>query len=275
MLAAGSLLGKNAIVTGGGTGIGKGITELLLKSGCNVAIASRNLDKTAAAAYQLNEKYGGQAAVYPYKCDIRKDTDIDHFIEDFVKKVGNVNYLVNNGGGQFIMPAEHMTERGWDAVVNTNLKGAFKITQAVFSKCMKQHGGSIVNILMALEGGWPGFSHSVSSRAGVEALGKTLAVEWGEYDVKVNNVIPGVIYSDTAVQNYGVFGPRMFREATKKVPLGRLGTPEDIAYSTVFLLTAPYVTGHSLCVDGGSSLGTLDWWRVVQGLMTGEESLDN
>lgn len=270
MLAAGSLLGKNAIVTGGGTGIGKGITELLLKSGCNVAIASRSLEKTTAAAKELNNKHSGEAAVYPYRCDIRQDADIEHLLDHFVKHVGNVDYLVNNGGGQFVMPAEHMTERGWDAVVNTNLKGTFKITQAVFNECMKEHGGSIVNILMALEGGWPGFSHSVSARAGVEALGKTLAVEWGEYNVTVNNLIPGVIYSDTAVQNYGVFGPKMFREATNKVPLGRLGTPEDIAYSTLFLLTAPYVTGHSLCVDGGSSLGTLETWRVMQRMMMGD-----
>ncbi|KAL5269436.1 hypothetical protein ACHWQZ_G003050 [Mnemiopsis leidyi] len=271
-----SLVGKTAIVTGGGTGIGKGITELLVKQGCKVAIASRSLQKVETAAQEFNHKYKtGEGHVIPYQCDIRKSDQVEEMLDSLTSTHGPIDYLVNNGGGQFIMPAEMISPNGWDAVVNTNLRGTFFLTQSVFKKCMKENGGSIVNILMELHGGWPGFAHSVSARAGVEALSKTLAVEWGEYGVSVNNVIPGIIYSDTAVQNYGPFGPKMFREAKKQVPVGRLGTPEDIAVAVVFMLTAPYVTGHSLVVDGGSSLGTVHWWNTVNGMLTGKVKPDD
>lgn len=271
-----SLVGKTAIVTGGGTGIGKGITELLVQKGCKVAIASRSLQKVETAAQEFNEKYKeSEGRVIPYQCDIRKNEQIEAMLDSFITSHGNVDYLVNNGGGQFVMPAEMISPNGWDAVVNTNLRGTFFLTQSVFKQCMKENGGSIVNILMELHGGWPGFAHSVSARAGVEALAKTLAVEWGEYGISVNNVIPGIIYSDTAVQNYGPFGPKMFKEAMKQVPQGRLGTPEDVAVAVVFMLTAPYITGHSLVVDGGSSLGTLAWWNVVHGMMTGKVNIDD
>eukprot|EP00116_Pleurobrachia_bachei_P002149 sb/3462411/ len=158
----------------------------------------------------------GDGRVVGFRCDIRKQDEIDHFVEKTITTAGNIDYLVNNGGGQFVMPAEMISSNGWDAVINTNLKGTFQLTQSVFKACMKEHGGSIVNILMQLEGGWPGMAHSVSSRAGVEALSKTLAVEWAEYGVQVNNVIPGIIHSDSAVKNYGIFGPKMFRDAEKQ-----------------------------------------------------------
>lgn len=157
-LAAGLLQNQVAIVTGGGTGIGKAIVTDLLRLGCNVVIASRKFDRLKSAADELKASLPAinQSQITPIQCNIRKEEEVNNLIKSTLDIYGKINYLVNNGGGQYISPAEHITSKGWHAVIETNLSGTFYMCKAVYNSWMKRHGGSIVNIVMLTKNGFPG-----------------------------------------------------------------------------------------------------------------------
>uniref|UniRef100_A0A8C5NY53 Peroxisomal trans-2-enoyl-CoA reductase n=1 Tax=Jaculus jaculus TaxID=51337 RepID=A0A8C5NY53_JACJA len=228
-LAANLMKNQVAIVTGGGTGIGKAIAKELLHLGCNVVIASRKLDRLNSAADELRTTLppSSGAQVTALQCNIRKEEEVDNLVKSTLAIYGKIDFLVNNGGGQFLSPPEQITAKGWNAVIETNLTGTFYMCKAVYNSWMKTHGGSIVNIIVLLQNGFPGASHSGAARAGVYNLTKSLAVSWASSGVRINCVAPGVIYSKTAVDNYGDLGQTIFASSYANIPAKRLGVPEE------------------------------------------------
>ncbi|XP_023320391.1 peroxisomal trans-2-enoyl-CoA reductase isoform X3 [Eurytemora carolleeae] len=248
---------KVAIVTGGGTGIGKAISEELLVLGARVVIASRNQDKVADAAKELC-KLGD---VTSFRCNIRKEEDVKTLVKNTLDKYGRIDYLVNNGGGQFPCPAADMSLKGWNAVIETNLTGTYLMSREVYNQYFKDHGGVVVNIIADMFRGFPMMSHTGAARAGVENLTKSLSIEWAENGVRVNAISPGVIFSNTAQANYDT---DIFEMSRPKLPFKRLGEPREVSSAVCFLLSpgSQFISGATLRVDGGGSLYSPLMWKI-------------
>jgi len=256
---AGLFSGKVAIVTGGGTGIGKAISGELASLGATVVIASRKLDRLKAAADNFNNKKSGNCAgsITPIQCNIRNQDEVKTTVEKVLADHKKIDLLVNNGGGQFLSPLQDISLKGWNAVIETNLTGAFLMSQEVYKQHMRDctdTGSCIVNIVCDMFRGFPLMAHTGAARAAVENLTKTMAIEFAENGVRVNCVAPGVIYSDTARSNYGPVD--VFEMAKPEIPSQRLGTPDEVASAVTFLLSpgAAFINGATLRVDSGSSL---------------------
>ncbi|XP_072117182.1 peroxisomal trans-2-enoyl-CoA reductase [Mobula birostris] len=252
-----------AVVTGGGSGIGAAVAAELLALECNVVIASRKIERLREAAEQLSAALvdSNPAKVTPIQCNIRKEDDVRNLMQKVLEFHGRIDYLVNNGGGQFISPAEHISTKGWNAVIDTNLTGTFLCCREAYCSWMKENGGAIVNIVADMWKGFPGVSHTGAARAAVDNLTKSLAIEWADSGVRVNSVAPGTIFSESAVANYKEHGPQMFRSYVPRIPAKRLGVPEEVAPVVCFLLSpaASFITGETVKVDAGQSLYQSPW----------------
>lgn len=248
---------KVAIVTGGGTGIGCAIAEELAYGGAKVAIASRKMNRLIPAAKGLSRDH--KAEVEPFVCNIRERESCEKLVDDVIAKWGRVDFLINNGGGQFPAPAETIKEKGWKAVIDTNLNGTWNMTQTVAQKYMLKHGGRIVSIVAEMWRGFPTMVHTGAARAGVVNMTMTLAVEWARSKILLNCVAPGTIIS-TGMNNYP---PGTVDAAWQANPLKTLGTSEQIAQSVILLLSpaGDFITGETIKVDGGGCLWG-DRWPV-------------
>ncbi len=250
MFRSGLFDGQVVIVTGGGTGIGLATAREIGALGGRVVIASRSRDKVDAGLAALALPAGralGQT------CDIREAAQCDALVDAAMAAFGRVDVLVNNAGGQFPSPAEHLASRGFEAVVRNNLVGTFSMTRAAATRAMiPARRGRIVNVIADIARGFPGMVHTGAARAGVENMTKTLAVEWAAHGLKVNAVAPGTIESSGTAQ----YGDALLEAARRATPAKRLGTPEEVARVIVFLASdlADYVTGSTYYIDGGSSL---------------------
>ena len=173
-----------------------------------------------------------------------------------------IDVLVNNGGGQFFSPAEHIRDKGWDSVLATNLTGTWNVTKAVASAFMLKNGGSIVNITMLTDRGFPGMAHSCAARSGVEGMSKTLAIEWAQKGITVNCIQPGIIASN-GMSTYPGW-KAMAAQALRTIPMKRLGGCNDIAQLVAFLASpaGAYITGQTWAVDGGRNLWG-DTWPIA------------
>ncbi|KAK7945097.1 hypothetical protein WMY93_000825 [Mugilogobius chulae] len=254
---------KVAIVTGGATGIGKAISAELLELGCNVVISSRKAEKLKSAVEEMKAKisHSNPATISSVPCNIRNEDEVKTLVLEVLQRYGRIDFLVNNGGGQFTSPTENMSSKGWRAVVDTNLNGTFQCCKEVYIAWMKEHGGVIINIIADMWKGFPGMAHTGAARAGVDNLTKSLSIEWASSGVRVNAVAPGTIFSKTAMENYKDLGPVLFKRSIPFSPAKRLGLPEEVSAAVCFLLSpgASYISGATLRVDAGQSLYHSHW----------------
>jgi peroxisomal 2,4-dienoyl-CoA reductase len=263
---AGLLDGQVALVTGGGTGIGFGIAELLAGLGAHVVLASRKPENLERAAAQLQEAGG---AVSTVAVDVRDPERVRAMVEQVTNERGRIDLLVNNAAGNFYAPSEALSPNAWKSVVEIDLYGTFFCSQAVVPVMKEQGGGRIVSISMTLHyRGWPQMAHATAAKAGVDALTRTLAVEWAPHGIRVNAIAPGPIPTEgvrkafTPPANSGVpdvfaaADEAMARYAKQAIPLQRWGTPRDIANMVAFLASpaGDWITGAILVVDGGEWL---------------------
>jgi citronellol/citronellal dehydrogenase len=253
------LVGSRAIITGGGTGIGRATALELASLGADVALLGRRSEPLERTCADI-EALGRQALAIP--TDIRQHEAVVTAVDRVLGAWGGIDVLVNNAGGQFVQPAEGMKPKGFSAVVDANLEGTFFVTHAVATRAMiPQKRGAIVNIVIDMWHGTPGASHAGAARAGVENLTKSLSMEWAEYGIRVNAIAPGTI--DTG----GLDGyPADVKDGLKSViPIGRFGRPEEIAWMIAYLVSeaGSFMTGETVCIDGGAK----NWggvWNVFQ-----------
>ncbi len=250
----GLLAGRTALITGGNAGIGLGIAEVFGLLGAAVVITGRDADKLQAAQTMLAAT---GARVLTVAGDVRQHAAAQDAVARAVDTFGGLDILVNNAAGNFHCPLEDMSPNGWRAVIDIDLNGTFNFCHAAFAALRDcAHGGSIINIsLSQAVSGWPGAAHAASAKAGVTALTRSLAVEWGVHGIRVNNVLPGPIENTEGVRRlYESRG-----EADKelgRMALGRFGQVDDIAQACAYLASpaAGFITGCDLTVDGGRAL---------------------
>ncbi|BDG58979.1 2,4-dienoyl-CoA reductase [Caldinitratiruptor microaerophilus] len=255
MLPAGTLADRVAIITGGGTGLGKAMALEFARLGARVVLASRKQENLEKAAAEIAGR-GGEALVVP--TDVRDPGQVDNLVNRTLERFGKIDILVNNAAGNFVCPAEELSVNGWNAVVNIVLNGTFYCTRAVARHWIGQgRGGNILNIIAtyAWTGG-PGTVHSAAAKAGVLAMTRTLAVEWAPRGIRVNCIAPGPVDGTGAAPQ--LWPTEEARQAViQAVPLGRMGTPEEIAHAAAYLVSdyAGFITGEVLTIDGGTWLG--------------------
>jgi citronellol/citronellal dehydrogenase len=201
-----------------------------------------------------------------HACDIRQEGPVKATIASIVAAQGRIDALVNNAGGQYIMPLEKISLKGWDAVVATNLTGGFLVARECYLQSMAQHGGAIVNIVADIWGSMPGMAHSGAARAGMVSFTETAAAEWARSGVRVNAVAPGYIAS-SGMDHYPPEAADMLRGIARTVPLGRFGTEAETSAGIVFLLSpaASFISGIVLRIDGARLQLRAGWEQVVAG----------
>lgn len=255
LFTAGLFEGQAAIVTGGGTGIGLAIARELGLLGARVAICGRRAEPLEEAAATLAEE---GIAVHRGTADIRDAESVGAFVASVKDAFGGVDVLINNAGGQFPSPAQHISPRGFEAVVRNNLLGTWNVTHAVANAFfIPQRRGRVVNITAQVARGFPGMAHTGAARAGVENLTKSLAVEWSQFGLRVNAVAPGVIETSGTAQ----YPPELLTNSRSATPLKRLGSAEEVSHLVVYLASpyADFITGQTFYIDGGASLWGDSW----------------
>lgn len=253
-LAANSFDGKTIVVTGGGSGIGRCAAHELASLGATVVLLGRTLEKLEKIAAEITED-GGKAQIYAL--DIRDEEKVTATVAEILSKNSRVHGLINNAGGQFPSPLEKISQNGFETVIRSNLVGGFLMAREFFNQHFKEHGGNIVNITADNKNGMPGMGHSGAARAGMENFTKTAAWEWGRYGVRVNAVAPGWVAS-SGFDTYPESMKEGIRNLKNHVPLGRIASEAEISSVLCFLMSegANFISGQSLWVDGGSSLGS-------------------
>jgi citronellol/citronellal dehydrogenase len=243
-----------ALITGGGSGIGLATAGELRRLGAKVAICGRTPQKLEAARTAL-----GGDGVLARPCDIREPAQVEQLIKDVLAEYGRLDIVVNNAGGQFPSPAQHISPNGFLAVIKNNLVGTFHVCREAANQWMipNKRGGRIVNVIANIYRGFPGMVHTGAARAGVENMTMTLAVEWSQFGILVNAVAPGIIKSSGTEQ----YPPQILARGIAETPLKRAGTCEEVAASIVFLASpaAQYITGATLRIDGAQSLWGRTW----------------
>jgi peroxisomal 2,4-dienoyl-CoA reductase len=259
IFADGILNGRVAFVTGGGTGITGGVARALTEAGANVALVSRKVEHLEPAAAAINNARGDNqdmGEAFAIAADVREYEKVEQAVLATTAKFGKIDIVVNGAAGNFLCKAEELSPNGFGTVVDIDLKGTFNVCRAAFAQ-LKENRGHILNISATLHYlGTPMQLHVSAAKAGVDALTRNLAVEWGRYGIRVNGIAPGPI-EDTEGMSRLV--PLPIREKLKhNIPLGRFGRISDIETAAVFLCSdaASFINGEVVVVDGGQWLSS-------------------
>jgi peroxisomal 2,4-dienoyl-CoA reductase len=247
----GLLAGRVAFVTGGGTGITGGVARALAEAGARVALVSRKLEHLEPAAEKIRSAGGEAIAV---AADVRNMEEVERAIAATLEKFGRLDIVVNGAAGNFLCAAEELSPNGFGTVVDIDLKGTFNVSRAAFAELKKQRG-SILNISATLHyTGTPYQLHVSAAKAGVDALTRNLAVEWGRYGIRVNTIAPGPIDDTEGMKR--LVPAQVKDKILRRIPLGRFGLIRDIEHAAVFLCSdaASFINGAVLVVDGGQWL---------------------
>jgi citronellol/citronellal dehydrogenase len=246
----GLLDGQVAIVTGGGSGLGRATALELAALGARVVVCGRRLEPLEETA-SLADPGRCEAR----SCDIREEDQVGELVDDVLARHGRVDLLVNNAGGQYLTPAEEITSKGFRTVMRLNVEGTWLMTHAVATKAMmggpdgEPRGGKIVNVTLSPHHGLPGMAHSSAARAAVENLTRVLSIEWARFGIRLTALAAGHFATETLMTKY----PRPVVEGVAgTVPLGRLGTEEEFAWLVAYLATpaGDYFSGAVLTLDG-------------------------
>lgn len=263
-----SFEGRVAIVTGSGSkrGIGKAIAVCLAQRGANVVIADYNFEGAGEAADEIRE-FGVKALAV--KVDVTDEASVSAMVDEALKEFGRIDILVNNAGVTQPVKVIDTTLADWNRVVNVNLNGTFLCSKAVLKPMMERKYGRIVNLSSVSAkrgGGVYGGAHYSAAKAGILGFAKALAREVAEYNITVNSVCPGMASTDIRTNSATVLNPVKFKDGIlpaeveqaiiESIPLGRLGTAEEIAETVVFLASdgAAYITGEDIDINGGSHM---------------------
>jgi len=247
----GALAGRVAFVTGGGTGITGGVARALSESGAAVTLVSRKIEHLQPAADAITKNGGKALAVV---ADVRQPEQVEKAVAVAVEHFGKIDTVINGAAGNFLCKAEELSPNGFGTVVDIDLKGTFNVCRATFEQ-LKEHQGHILNISATLHYlGTPMQLHVSAAKAGVDALTRNLAVEWGRYGIRVNAIAPGPIEDTEGMMR---LVPEPVKERLKKnIPLGRFGKISDVENAAVFLCSdaASFINGLVVVVDGGQWL---------------------
>ena len=249
------LSGRNAIVTGGGAGLGLVFAEALAEAGANVVVCGRHAERCEAAAAELERAHGGRAL--GMRCDVRSQDEAAAVVERATSELGGVDVLVNNAGTSWGAPAEDYPLEGWQKVIDVNLTGLFRFTQLAGRVMIDQGHGKIVNIasVAAFGGAQPELMDAVAynaSKGAVVSLTRDLAVKWARHGITVNAIAPGWFPTDMS----RVLLEQHRNTFLERIPLGRFGGPDDLKGALLLLASraSDFITGQTLIVDGGQSV---------------------
>lgn len=247
--------GQVVVVSGGGSGLGKAMAVLFARLGARVVICGRDQAKldTTKALFDANN-----LPISTHAMSIREPDAVNAFFDTVFAEEGQIDILINNAGGQFPQAAMDLSPNGWRAVVDTNLNGSWNMMQAV-AKRWRDRGapGSVVNIVADIWRGLPQMAHTAAARAGVIYASRTVAVEWAEYNIRVNCLAPGCCES-SAFSRYPAAGAESFKQSN---PMLRAGDEWDVAEGAIYLSSSAgkFITGETLTIDGGQQLWGDPW----------------
>ncbi len=267
MLCEGALQDKVIIVTGGGSGLGRAMSKYFLQLGARVAITSRNLDKLLKTSDELiTELYGtdaqtpgtGKNKILCIPCDVRNWDEVENMKFTVLKEWGKIDALVNNAAGNFISPTERLTHSAFDSILDIVLKGTKNCTLSVGKYWIEDKTpGTVLNIVTTYS--WTGSAYVVPSacaKAGVLAMTRSLAVEWGKYNIRFNAIAPGPFPTKGAWDRLLPGNLKEKFDMTKKVPLRRVGEHQELANLAAYLVSdfSSYINGEVVTIDGGEWL---------------------
>jgi NAD(P)-dependent dehydrogenase (short-subunit alcohol dehydrogenase family) len=267
MLRDNALEGKVIVVTGGGSGLGKAMTQYFLELGAKVAITSRDIEKLKTTASELEKNTGGTCL--PVQCDVRHYDQVEAMLAEVLKNFGKVDVLLNNAAGNFIAPTERLSANAFDTVIDIVLKGSKNCTLA-FGKhwiATKQPSSTILNIVTTYA--FTGSAYvvpSATAKAGVLAMTKSLAVEWAKYGIRSNAIAPGPFPTKGAWDRLlpGDLADKF--DMSKKVPLKRVGDHQELANLAAYLVSdfSAYINGEVVVIDGGEWLQGAGQFNILE-----------
>ena len=256
MLKDGSLNGHTIIVTGGGTGLGKSVSKYLLELGANVVIASRKKEVLDKTKEELQNKTGEN--ILAVACDVRKYEEVENLLKSAIEKFGAVTGLLNNAAGNFIMPTERLSHKAFDVVVDIVLKGSYNCSLALGKYWIENKiPGTMLNIVTTYAFTGSGYVvPSACGKAGVLALTRSLAAEWGKYHIRCNAIAPGPFPTEGAWDRLYPPAVQKYVDPVQRIPLGRVGDHQEMANLAAYLLSdfSAYINGEVVVIDGGEWL---------------------